>query len=351
MKTLKGLLEFFVATAICLMVTVAMSMYVAAPPVMVFGALFALSIVFTFDASHKQSVLFNPLLYRQVWLKQIMEGFWSNAGHLMRSKNMDEFVVANTINLAEAGVYPEVLVNNNVYPIPFAERADSPLQLPLDHYVTEGTVVRNPETAHLSYNKLESVIGGHRNAMLEYHVMRATYNWTPAADGAFTPVLQATGANRGDGKKALKFADLANAEEKLNLLKVPQTGRILVLCPQHKRDLQNESAALFNAFANLKTGEILNLCGFDIYWTQAVPKFHKTNGTKKAWGAEADSNDTHASMFYHEGEVMRCNGEIKINEEPRQVTEGGVIVNVEKWFSGLPIRNKYAGAIFSPDAV
>lgn len=289
-------------------------------------------------------------LLKEIWIKALLEGFWSNAGHLVRSTDMSEFVVANKINLAEAGATPDVLVNNNVYPIPFAERADNPLDLPLDHFVTTGTVVRNVEQYHLSYAKMESVVRGHRAQLLEHNVALATYNWTPAADSAFTPVKETTGNARSDGKKALTYKDLVKLEETLNILKVPQFGRVLVLCPQHKSDLQNESSALYNAFANLKTGEIANLCGFDIYWTQVVPKFNKSTGVKKAWGAVADANDTFASMFYHEGEVMRCDGEVRVNEEERQVTEGGTIVNAEKWFSGLPIRNKYAGAIFSPTA-
>ena len=51
--------------------------------------------------------------------------------------NMDEYVNNNVINLAEAGVDPDVLINNTTYPVPIQERTDTPLTLALDYFDTK----------------------------------------------------------------------------------------------------------------------------------------------------------------------------------------------------------------------
>lgn len=303
--------------------------------------------------NHKYHNSLRAGLLKEIWLAQIMEKFYAEAGHLVRSKDLSSFVDNNTINLADAGVDPEVLVNNNTYPIPFAERTDTPIALPLNRYTTEGTVVRNPDQVERSYNMMESHVYGHRNKLIETTAAHATHAWTPNADGAFTPILQATGAtsSTGTGKKALTLKDIAKAQYRLDKLKVPAKGRILVLCPEHRADILAEDINLFKAFTNLKVGEVLPLFGFDVYFTQLTAIFNRSTGVKKAFNAAAaPSTDTYSSLFYHEGEVMRADGTLDMNDEERKVTEGGTIINFEKRFLGLSIREKYNGAIISDNA-
>jgi hypothetical protein len=289
-------------------------------------------------------------LLKEIWISKLMERFYSDAGFLSRSVDMTMFVENNTINLADCGVDPEVLVNNTTYPVPVVERTDSPIALPLDYFDTVNTVVRNAEAIQLAYPKLETVVRQHRNSLAEKCSAKAAHAYGPSADGAFTPVFQATGADRGDGKKALTLKDIAKAEQILNTLKVPQAGRILVLCPKHKEDLQNQDANMFKAFANLKTGEILPLFGFDIYVSQLTPRFNKTTGAKVAFGAAAAGTDTHSSVFFHEAEVMRADGTVDMFSRMKDPEARGDLVGFQKRFLGMPIRNKYNGAIFSPDA-
>jgi hypothetical protein len=289
-------------------------------------------------------------LYKEVWVAKIMEKFYPNSSHFLRSVDMTSFVENDTINLADAGVDPDVLINNNTYPIPFAERVDNPLPIPLDHFVTEGTVVRNPELVVISYDKMASVVRGHQNALRSGSIQRGTHAWAPQAEDAWNPVFPCTGANRGDGLKALTSKDIAKAERICNELDLPMEGRILVLSPKHKEDLQNESTALFNQFANLKTGEFTNLFGFEIYVSSMVPRYNRTNGQKVAFKAAVLNTDSHASIFYHEFEVMRADGSLKVNFEERNVSELGTLMNADKRFIGLPIRNKFRGAIYTPNA-
>lgn len=73
----------------------------------------------------------------------------------------------------EVGVDPEVLINNNTYPIEVKDREDKPLSISLDLYETENTLIRESETVELSYNKLESVIYRHWQALQTMAGMKA----------------------------------------------------------------------------------------------------------------------------------------------------------------------------------
>jgi hypothetical protein len=289
-------------------------------------------------------------LAKQIWIRQLMEKFYAESGHLMRSQDMTQFVDYNTINLGDAGADPEVLIDNSTYPIPVEEREDSPLEIPLSRFRTKNTVIRDAESVELSYDKMESVIRGHRNSLIETTAAKATHAWAPAADGSYTPVIQTTGSASDfeTSRKAITIADIANAKRKLDLLKVPQNGRILVLHPTHQGDLLKADSALQKAFANLKTGEIYTLFGFAIYVSTLTAVYNKNTGAKVAYGAAAaPSTDSVSSLFYHEAEVMRADGDVKMFARLNDPEADGDIIGFSKRFIGLPIRNKYQGSIIS----
>ena len=130
-------------------------------------------------------------------------------------------------------------------------------------------------------------------------------------------------------------------------LKVPQTGRVLVLCPEHQEDLINADAQLFKAFANQRTGEILQLFGFDVYVSTLTATYNSTTAAKVNYGATAASTDSPSSLFYHENEVMRADGDTEMFSRLRDPEQDGDIVGFSKRFIGMPIRNKYIGSIYS----
>src|SRR6185437_14671098 len=57
-------------------------------------------------------------LLKEIWISALMEVYYANYTFLTRSQDMSMFVENNTINLADCGVDPNVLVNNTVYPVP-----------------------------------------------------------------------------------------------------------------------------------------------------------------------------------------------------------------------------------------
>ena len=100
---------------------------------------------------------------KQIWISMLMEGFYPDRSFLARSVDMTPMVEYNKINLAEAGVAPDVLVDNKDYPVPTMSRTDTPLELTLHTFDTKNTVVRNVEEMETAYAKMESVVRQHRN--------------------------------------------------------------------------------------------------------------------------------------------------------------------------------------------
>lgn len=280
-------------------------------------------------------------LNKELWIPEILEGFYPSNDFLTEASNYDAFVSGNTLHLAEAGVDPDVLVNNAVYPVPFAQRTDTPLELPLDTFDTEGTVVRNAELAELAYDKTASVIAGHRNALRLSATQRAAHNFAPASDASFTPVLATTGANDGAIKR-MSFDDIFKLQNRFDLMNIPQEGRILVLNPLHSMHLHMEDATRLRAI--MSEGRVL---GFKVYVNTETPRYNNTTGAKVAFGAAPAGTDAASSVAFHKDEVCRAMGTVDMFERLRDPEQKGDIINFQMRFIALPKRSKAIGAIYT----
>ena len=193
-----------------------------------------------------------------------------------------------------------------------------------------------------------TTVKGHRRSLEDKTARKATHAYGPAGNTAFTPVIEATGAARADGLKALKMADLFEMKKKYDELDVPMEGRIALLSAQHVQDICAENINIFNQFANLATGTVLTIAGFDIYQSNLNPTYNKTTKVKKAFGAvAAPSTDTVSSLFYHSDEVMVARGTIDMFSRLADPEARGDIMGFQMFFIGLPIRSKHIGAILS----
>ncbi|MBD3748943.1 MAG: hypothetical protein IE931_05560 [Sphingobacteriales bacterium] len=273
-------------------------------------------------------------LLKEIWISKLMERFYPDGSFLLEAEDMSSFVENNTINLADAGVDPTVLVNNSSYPIAISERTDVPLALPLDYYDTENTVVRNAEAVQLAYSKMESVVRQHRNALYKENVKKAIWNYAPSANGANTPVIE-IGSSIIDA-----FID---AEQKFDDLDVPKDRRVVVLSGIHKAKLKKEDKVLFkDVFGQGGSGMLYS---FKVHNTSVMPVYDGTLKTKKAYGAASAGDDIISSVFFSGYEVMRAEGTYDMFSRLKDPENRGDIVGFQKRFLALPIRGKYIGAI------
>lgn len=292
----------------------------------------------------------NAGLNKEVWLAELMEGFYADDIFLTECRDLSMFVENDIINLAEAGVDPDVLINNTTYPIAIADRNDSPITIEIDRFDTENTSIKHADKVELAYDKLASVILGHKNALRMTIMEKGAHAIAPASNGTFTPLLTATGADNGSGLKRLKWSDVRKLQTAFNQAEIPAEGRIIIFSQQHLEDLEIEDVDRFNKMIDKNI-----ICGFKVYFlaNQRLPKYNKTTGAKVAFGAAAaPSTDSTATIAFHKNEVARAMGtedmyHSKAENDPIYRRD---VIGFSKRAIVIPIRNKGVAAIYSPAA-
>jgi hypothetical protein len=290
-------------------------------------------------------------LNREIWLAELMEGFYADDLFLSECRDLSPFVDNDIINLAEAGVNPDVLINNTTYPVAVAERADGAIALTIDNFDTENQAVKNADLVELAYDKLASIVYGHKQALRMKIMEKAAHAIAPASNTAFTPIITTTGANDGNGNKKLTFADILKLSQAFDDAEISAEGRILVLTSQHRSDLMNEDRTLFNQMMATNM-----LYDFKIYKlaSKRLPRYNKTTGAKVAFGAAAvPATDVRASIAFHKDEVGRAMGSETMfhSKAENDPTYRRDVIGFAKRAMVIPIRNKGVAAIYSPAAV
>lgn len=279
---------------------------------------------------------------RELWLEMIKEGMVPDTSFLSRSVDMSEFVEANKLHLAEAGVDPNVLIDNDTYPVPAAQRTDVPKELLLHTFDTESTIVRNIEEKETAYSKMESIVRSHRGALKKKTSAFAAYNWSPVKDSDFTPVRAGTGAPNVSGMKKVSFEDFLQLEARFRKLDVNMDSLVAVLNATHLADLMAEDMKLYKEV--LTSGKLFS---FSLFSFNNLSYFDATTGQKKAMGVAITENDTQSSLVYVDTEVMRAQGDTEVFVKYKDPDQRGDVIGYQHRFTAYPIRGKYIGAIYS----
>ena len=288
-------------------------------------------------------------LNKQVWINQIMNGFYPDNSFLKKCLNYDSFVEGDTLHIPSSGIDPAVLINNTTYPIAVVGREDVDNEISLDLFETENTLVRRPDAMEYSYDKLESVIYQHRSTLQASTAKKAAHAFAPQADTVDTPVIETTGTAT-NGRKRITFEDLLHLKERFDNALIPLEERYIILAPSHVTDLLLEDIRLFKQLTDIVDGEPIKFAGFGCYQFPFMPTFQENEGvyTKIPFSGEASAN--FASVAFQAKEVMRADGEIHMYARYDDPEQRGTIVGFDKRFIAMPIRNKGIGAIVSATA-
>lgn len=281
---------------------------------------------------------------KQLWTDIILEQPIQPDDFLSESEDVSSLVEYDILHLAEAGVEPEVFVDNDTYPVGIVSREDVPKEIPLHTLDTKNTVVRNVEQMQSSYDKMQSMTRGHNNALTRKRRALAAFNWCPLQDGEFTPVLEATG-ELVNGRRRLTFDDLDTLETKFETLEVDMSQLRLALTPEHKADLKAENRKLYKEC--MKDGQIGR---FKVYTYPHLPLFDVSTKKKQAFGSAKGENSSMASIAWIKTEVVRATGTTEPFHREKDPEARGDIIGYQQRFTALPMRNKYIGAIYSPHA-
>lgn len=281
---------------------------------------------------------------KQLWTDIILEQPIQKDDFMSESEDMSALVDHHTLNLAEAGVEPEVFIDNSTYPVGIVSREDAPKEILLHTLDTKNTVVRNIEKMQAAYDKMKSVTLGHVNALTRKRRAMAAYNWSPLQNGEMTPVLVTTGELVG-GRRRLTFDDLDNLELRFKALEVNLEDLRIVLTPEHEYDLKAENRKMYKEC--MKDGKIGN---FKVFSYPHLPYFDTTTGKKQAYGSAKGANSSMASVAWIRSEVCRAVGATESYIREKDPEARGDILGYQQRFTALPMRNKYIGAIYSAKA-
>jgi hypothetical protein len=278
---------------------------------------------------------------KQMFSDIILANFYPDGSFLKELTPMDHMVEYNKINLAQVGADPEVLKDNSQYPIAPVKRTDNGIEIALATFDTTPTHVSHVEELETSYDKCQSVVAQHANALRTEAALSAAYNIAPSSNSAEHPVLATTGDSNGNGHKALTYKDILKLRTAFNKKNFPMHDRVLVLCPEHEEDLLNEDANRYNQI--MTTGQV---AGFKVY-TFNGNVHYATNGTKSDYGVD---NTQPASIAFCKSEVMRAMGTIEGEPEERWADYRGWLLGFQMRFVAMPFRGKAVAAIYSANA-
>ncbi len=289
-----------------------------------------------------------PVALKTLAEKELIKHFRHKGTWLDRIPSKNQWVGNDVIKLNEMGADPEVLINNNTYPIPVSSRTDGSTPIALFKYDTTNTKITDDELYALPYDKNGNVQQQHRETLEEKTQEHALHSLAPVENTPKTPILRTTGEDDGTGRKRLTYKDLVTFKKKLDKLKIPKKGRILVLCADHVADLLLEDKALNVQYNNHKEGSItMNYCGFELYEDIYAPEYDATTLTKIPF--ESATSGVAASVLFLAQRTAKARGTVKryLSLAETDPENRETVVGFNLYFIAIPTSLLGQGAIIS----
>lgn len=296
-------------------------------------------------------------VYTEVWTKAVKQEMSTaeKATFLDGIEDFSQYVSnvsdeAQAIHMTYMGVLPDVLINNNTYPIPEQTLGQDDIVITLDKYQTKVTPVTDDELYALSYDKITTVKSKHSKAITKAKIKKAIHALAPLNGAtAAMPVILTTGADDGTGRKRLTWADLVLLKAKADALEIPEEGRRLVLCNDHVNDLLLLDQKFKDQFFNSVSGKPYSALGFEFYSYISMPYYVPATKVKLSFGAVPGATDRQASVFFSLERAAKAQGWTKMYysaaaTDPATQTNR---LNFRHYFIVMPTREEGRGAIIS----
>ena len=160
-------------------------------------------------------------LNKEMWISLLIgmnEDLWANDWFLDMGVNMDEYVEANSyVNFAHKGGIPNV-TKNPTYPLATVTRTDIPDKIMMANYSTDRERLPRVDLMKLAYDKKDSVMKDHREALMNQIATEGLWNVSPFNNTAKTPVITTDSGNdaASDTFKAITSKDIMNLRVRLD---------------------------------------------------------------------------------------------------------------------------------------
>src|SRR5690554_968542 len=284
-----------------------------------------------------------PVL-NQLAEKEMLKNFGKDSSWMSELRSKQQWVNNDVIKIPTQGAAPSVLINNTTYPISKAQRQDGHIVISLNKFDTTNTIVTADELYALPYDKTSDVQQQHRLTLEENYAAHSLHSLAPAENTTKTPVITATGT-AVNGRPTLTSGDIIRLKNLLDKLKVPQKGRVLILCPDHVADLLNEDRTFYQQYHNAREGVLsTNYYGFKIY-ESVDTVMYDADDEKVAFGA-VTGTQVSSICFYNQtackatGTIERFSRDAKNDPEMRES-----VVGFRLWAIAVAVKDEGVGAI------
>lgn len=261
-------------------------------------------------------------VYTEIWtgelVKYLRRGL--EATFLDGIPDNSSAVDKDVIHLVDVGVDPDVLINNTTYPIDLQSLEDDDIPIGLDKFQTKVTPITDDELYAISYDKIASVKERHGNSINDAKFAKAAHALCAQSNTAKTPVLCTSGStDPSTGRKKITPKDIVAMKRAMDKLKVPATGRRLVLCSDHVNDLLEADQNFKEQYNNINRteGTVGRLYGFDIYEFANNPVY-STAGVKKGVNATPGTGEFQCSFAFYVNRVFKATGSTKMYWSPAE---------------------------------
>lgn len=289
---------------------------------------------------------------REIWTGELVKALKEHekGTFLDGIPDKSKYVENDAIHAVDVGVNPDVLVNNNSYPIEIQELEDGDVIFKLDKFQTKATSITDDELYAVSYDKIASVKDMHVESIEDAKYLKAVHALAPQGESTGNFILETTGEEI-DGRKRMTRNDIITLKSKFDKAGFPKKGRRLILSSDHVNDLLSQDQKFAEQYYNYADGRISRMYGFDIFEGTSNP-YYTAAKKKVAFGTAPTATDKEASVAFIASNVFKATGSTKMYYSKAETDPQNQrnLINYRHYFVAMPKQTKAAGAIISATA-
>lgn len=290
----------------------------------------------------------------EIWQDHIEGNLFKGNEFMNAMTDASQYVqMGKIVHIPQAGAVANVEKDRSSLPASVGQRTDTDVTYTLAPFTTDPILIPEAEIAELSYNKRESVLAEHENALRERIAEDLLITIAPTAAGT---VIRTTGApvdstitDTTGYRKAITLKDLKAAKTVLDKQKVAQNDRYALMSADMYKQFTDELEAKdekdFSRAYDEKTGVIGKLYGFNIMMRPTVVTYNAAASAVNAYGASAAATDNDAVLCWQKSAVERAVGEIKFFEQVDAPTFYGTVYSFLVRMGGRRRRSDSKGIV------
>lgn len=248
----------------------------------------------------------------------------------------------NLIHIPTTQFSPEVLINNNTYPLAVQEYSDDEVVVSLDKYQTKPTKLTDDQIIGASYERIDAITKAQTNSINAKKYKKALHSIAPTQDepAKGNIVLNITGTE-------CTYEDLVALKEKADDAGWPEEGRRLVLCNKHYNALLKDRKNFGDQLVNYKSGDVSPvIAGWEIKKYIASPHYNASK-QKKVFGEVATGGDKPASIAFVLGNTAKKTGLTKqyFSEAGKDPENQANLLSYRHYFIATAVEDKWRAAL------